>query len=178
MQFELVENPGPQMGSGAGISAAQIVGDSGAEAVVAGNFGPNASQALGAGGVRMFQASGMSVREAAQAAAAGQLPEVGGPTTAAHTGVGGQMPGGALPACARWRDGPMAAAWAVHGGGMGVAWRRHGLRAWARPGNGRRPVSAGPVGSADGAGDDGPDGGPMACLGRWGRCRRCRRRRR
>jgi predicted Fe-Mo cluster-binding NifX family protein len=92
-QFEALENAGPQMGSGAGIAAAQMIGDSGAEGVVAGNFGPNAAQALQAGGIRIFQASDLTVREAAQAAASGQLPEVGGATTAAHTGTSGAAAG-------------------------------------------------------------------------------------
>ena len=103
MQFEAIENPGPAMGSGAGTSAAQIVGDTGAETVVAGNLGPNAALALNAGGVTMLQASGMTVAEAAQAAAAGELPEVADATTGAKSGIGGggagaqqgdQMPGG------------------------------------------------------------------------------------
>ena len=97
MDFEVVENPGPQMGSGAGTAASQIVGDSGAEAVVSGNYGPNAAMALGAGGILTFQGSAMTVREAAEAAASGQLPEVGGATTAAHTGTMGQGGRGAAP---------------------------------------------------------------------------------
>jgi predicted Fe-Mo cluster-binding NifX family protein len=105
MQFEAMENPGPAMGSGAGTSAAQIVGDSGAEAVVAGNFGPNAALALNAGGVTMLQASGMTVREAAEAAAGGELSEVAQATTGAKSGMSGQgagpqqgrqMPGGGM----------------------------------------------------------------------------------
>ena len=41
-------------GSGAGIAAAQAVANAGADAVVAGNYGPNAFQALAAGGLQLF----------------------------------------------------------------------------------------------------------------------------
>lgn len=177
MEFEAIENPGPQMGSGAGISAAQIVGDSGADAVVAGNFGPNAAQALQAGGIRMFQASGMSVREAAQAAAAGQLPESGGATTAAHTGMGGQAVGGSTPTGEPGGipgGGGMPGVGRGMGGGRGMGMGQgrgmgQGMgpgqgMGYQQPGWGQYGPQMGPMGPM--AGPMGPMGGPQ--MGPWG----------
>ena len=73
MQFEALENPGALAGTGAGIAAAQIIADAGAEAVVAGNVGPNALEALKSGGLKLYGAAGGTVAEAAGAAAAGDL---------------------------------------------------------------------------------------------------------
>lgn len=73
MEFEALDNPGALAGTGAGIAAAQVIADAGAEAVVAGTLGPNALQALRLGGLTIYEAAGGTVREAAQAAAAGQL---------------------------------------------------------------------------------------------------------
>lgn len=153
MSFEAVENPGPQMGSGAGIAAAQLVADAGAEAVVAGNFGPKATQALQAGGIRTFQAAGMAVGEAAQAAAAGQLPEVTGPTVADKAGM--NMGPGSGP-----QTGP-------RGGGAGMG-RGRGMSGGGQWGDPQQPPMGpwqqgwGPMGPMPGAmGPMGPMMGPM-----------------
>ncbi len=148
MQFEAIENPGPTMGSGAGTSAAQIVGDTGADAVVAGNFGPNAALALNAGAIAMLQTSGMSVREAAQDAAAGKLPEVADATTDAKTGMGGQGGG-------RQQGGQMPGGGRGMGGGMGQG-RGQG-RGMGQPGYEQFGPQMGP-------GMMGPMAGPMG----WG----------
>lgn len=76
MQFQALDNPGALAGTGAGIAAAQLIADAGAEAVVAGTVGPNALQALESGGLKLYQAAGGTVREAASAAAAGQLTQL------------------------------------------------------------------------------------------------------
>ncbi len=75
MQLERLENPGALAGTGAGVAAAQLVADAGAEAVVAGNFGPTALHALRAGGIPAYHASG-TVQEAAQAVADGRLQAI------------------------------------------------------------------------------------------------------
>ncbi|MCD6361040.1 MAG: NifB/NifX family molybdenum-iron cluster-binding protein, partial [Armatimonadetes bacterium] len=92
-EFEAFENAAGQQASGAGVAAAQMIGDSGVEAVVAGNYGPNSTQVLQAGGIRMLQAAGMTVRQAAEAAANGQLNEVAGATVADKAGLSGGNPG-------------------------------------------------------------------------------------
>lgn len=73
MDFEALENPGALAGTGSGVAASQLIADAGAEAVVAGSIGPNAIGALKAGGLRMFKAGGGTARDAAIAAAKGEL---------------------------------------------------------------------------------------------------------
>ncbi len=73
MDFETLENPGALAGTGAGIAAAQLIADAGAEAIVAGSLGPNAIGALKAGDLKMFKAGGGTVKDGAIAAANGDL---------------------------------------------------------------------------------------------------------
>jgi predicted Fe-Mo cluster-binding NifX family protein len=87
---EAWENAATAQGSGAGFAAAQSVADHGADAVVAGNYGPNAFRALSAGGLRLFSAANMTVQAAAEAAAAGELDELGGASVESHFGLRGQ----------------------------------------------------------------------------------------
>lgn len=75
LELEAIENPGALAGTGAGIAAAQLVADAGADAVVAGSFGPNSIAAFKAGGIRLYKAAG-TVRGAALAAADGTLQEL------------------------------------------------------------------------------------------------------
>ena len=59
------QNPAMNAIGGAGMQAAQIIASSGANAVVAGNFGPNATQALMSLGIQMIPGiSGVSVKDA------------------------------------------------------------------------------------------------------------------
>lgn len=61
-------NPYAQAPSGAGPAAAQFIANLGAEAVIAGDFGPNASAALMGMGILMAPGlAGMRVREAVEA---------------------------------------------------------------------------------------------------------------
>jgi predicted Fe-Mo cluster-binding NifX family protein len=87
---EVWENGAAAQGSGAGFAAAQSLADHGAEAVVAGNFGPNAFRALSGGGLRVFTAVDMTVEAAAQGAAAGELEELGEASVESHFGMQGQ----------------------------------------------------------------------------------------
>jgi predicted Fe-Mo cluster-binding NifX family protein len=54
-QWEAFENPGVGQSGGAGIAAAQFVIDQKAQAVISGEFGPNAVRALDAAGVKMIR---------------------------------------------------------------------------------------------------------------------------
>jgi len=94
MEFEAVENTAAQTGSGAGIQAAQLVGNSGAEAVVAGNYGPNSYGALSAAGISLYQFAGGTVRQAVEALINGQLQQVGDATVTSKFGMGGAVGGG------------------------------------------------------------------------------------
>lgn len=94
LAFETVENVAAMQGQGAGIAAAQIVASKGVEAVVAGNFGPNAFQGLNAGGIKIYTSMGGTVRQAIEALKAGQLQPISGASVQAHYGTSqGATPG-------------------------------------------------------------------------------------
>ncbi len=78
LQFEAVENPAANAAGGAGIRAAQFVVERGAQAVVTGNVGPNASQVFESAGVPVYLFGGGTVREAVEAYKAGGLSTAGG----------------------------------------------------------------------------------------------------
>ena len=89
VEFEAIENTAAQQGSGAGSQAAQVIGESGADAVVSGNFGPNAFGALSAAGIGLYQFSGGPVRDAVEAVVSGEAQQVGDPTVASKSGAAG-----------------------------------------------------------------------------------------
>jgi len=78
---------GSSLGSGAGIATAQSLSDAGVDAVVAGNFGPNAASVLRSAGIRMYVADQMAAADAVKALLGGTLSEVTGPTTPSHSGM-------------------------------------------------------------------------------------------
>ena len=94
MQYEVLTNPGVTMGSGAGIQAAQAVARAGAQAVVAGNFGPNAINALSAGGIQAYLGGMGTVRQTVEAFKAGQLQVASSATVPARSGMGMGTGGG------------------------------------------------------------------------------------
>ena len=116
-EFEAIGNPGVQMGSGAGIQAAQLVGNSGADAVVAGNFGPNAYGALSAAGLEVYQYSGGTVRDAVEAVKSGEAHPVSDATVGDKFGMGGGQAGPSAPTMG---TGPGAGQGTGMGGGMGT----------------------------------------------------------
>jgi len=61
-KFEVVENTAGQTFRGAGVSAAQMVADQGARVVVAGNFGPNAVNVLGASGIKILTTGNLTMK--------------------------------------------------------------------------------------------------------------------
>jgi len=99
LDFSAVQNPGIMSAQGAGIQAAQVVSSLGVSAVIAGNFGPNAYQALSAAGVKVYTGNLGTVRQLVEQLKNGQLQEVASPTVAAHFGMGGapgQSPGSGM----------------------------------------------------------------------------------
>ncbi len=60
----VVKNPGYTASSGAGIKAVQKLVDEGVDAVVAGNFGPNAEAALHEVGIKIFVEKDLTIEEA------------------------------------------------------------------------------------------------------------------
>ncbi len=79
-----------QMG-GAGISAAQLIGNNGAEAVIIGFLGPNAAQSLNALNIPIYQAPNqrMTVREVIDLYLEGKLSLISNANVPAHQGMGG-----------------------------------------------------------------------------------------
>lgn len=88
MQFEAVENTGTMAGGGAGVATAQIIAGKGVMAVLTGNCGPNAYQALSAAGVKVITGVAGSVREAIQGYKSGRLTVSSQPNVTAHFGMG------------------------------------------------------------------------------------------
>lgn len=89
LSYTAVDNTANAQGSGAGIAAAQLVANTGAEAIIAGHFGPNAYGALAAGGLAVYSFAGGTVREAVTALQAGELKPVSNATVPPHQGLSG-----------------------------------------------------------------------------------------
>jgi len=75
MAFDVIENEGPGLSSGAGVNAGQKVAANRCEAVISGHLGPKASSTLRAAGIPGYVFAGGSVREAVEAFKAGSLKE-------------------------------------------------------------------------------------------------------
>ncbi len=84
----VIDNPYASAPGGAGIQAAQLVVEKGAEAVFAGNFGPNASGVLAQAGVEMVPVAGLTVREAVEKYLKGELSPTGAPGPGGGFGPG------------------------------------------------------------------------------------------
>jgi predicted Fe-Mo cluster-binding NifX family protein len=91
MQFEAIPNPAAGAMGGAGILAAQTIASRGVKAVITGNVGPNAFQALSAAGVRIVTGAYGTVREVVERYKRGELKEAGSPTVGWHFGMGRGM---------------------------------------------------------------------------------------
>ena len=74
---EVVPNQSAGAAGGAGIQAAQWAANSGVKAVIAGNYGPNASGVMSQAGVEMVTISGLTVREAVERYLKGELASSG-----------------------------------------------------------------------------------------------------
>ena len=72
-QAEFLENTAAQAEGGAGLKAAQIVVDSGAEALLTVRCGQNAAQVLQAADIRIYRTQGSGVQENLEAFQAGKL---------------------------------------------------------------------------------------------------------
>jgi predicted Fe-Mo cluster-binding NifX family protein len=92
MGFEAVENPAMSAPGGAGIRAAQTVAETGVTAVVTGNCGPNAYEALSAAGIEVAVGASGSVRQAVEAYQQGRLQSMGGPSASPGYGAGDAWP--------------------------------------------------------------------------------------
>lgn len=88
---EFIENPALNVFRGAGIQAAQLVLSKNVQAVVSGNLGPNAFAILRQAGIKVYQATGLRIKEAIEKLSANELPEM---TQAFGFGAGPGFRGG------------------------------------------------------------------------------------
>ena len=90
MHWQAHANQGVDAAGGAGSQAAQFAAQQDAEAIISGDFGPNAYIALAAAEIKMYLlGASKTVQEAAANFAAGKLEQVNAPTGAGHHGSHG-----------------------------------------------------------------------------------------
>jgi predicted Fe-Mo cluster-binding NifX family protein len=87
MDFNVIDNESVAAAGGAGISSAKVVIDTGAEAVLTGNCGPNAERTLTASGVRLYTGATGTVAKAVELFKSGELTEAAGPNVEPHFGM-------------------------------------------------------------------------------------------
>jgi len=87
MQLEAIQNPAISAGGGAGIQAAQLVAEKGAEVVLTGNVGPNAFETLHAAGIDVITGVRGAVSDAIESFKRGSLKPVQGPTVSSKSGL-------------------------------------------------------------------------------------------
>jgi len=83
-----LDNANAASAQGAGIGTAQMIAGEGVEAVLTGNCGPNAYQALEAAGIKVMTGVSGTVREAVDAFKAGRYQPSSQPNVASHFGMG------------------------------------------------------------------------------------------
>jgi predicted Fe-Mo cluster-binding NifX family protein len=127
LRFKPIRNENVMVAWGAGIQSAQFIANKGAEAVITGNLGPNASATLTAAGVRVFLGAMGTVREAIERFKNGRLQEVIEPSVQAPLRDG--RAAGSRAYCT-WL-------WAWNGPRYGHAWPREGERHGTRNGHDR-----------------------------------------
>jgi predicted Fe-Mo cluster-binding NifX family protein len=87
LEWQAYPNPAATASGGAGVQAAQIVAQHGAQVAISGDFGPNAYDALAAVGIQMFLApadQALTAREMLARYQREELRPVTGPTGPGH----------------------------------------------------------------------------------------------
>lgn len=87
MSFEAVENPNIESTGGAGIRSGQLVAEKQVKALLTGNVGPNAFQALQAAGIEVITGVSGTVKEAAEGYKQGKFKSTGGPSVGSKFGI-------------------------------------------------------------------------------------------
>ncbi len=111
VEVKSVANDAAGAMGGAGIQAAQIIGNNGATEVIVGNLGPNAANSLNAINIKIYQSQGgsLTVKELIDLRLSGKLQVLTSSNVGAHAGMGG---GGG-------RGGGMGGGRGMGGGGQG-----------------------------------------------------------
>jgi predicted Fe-Mo cluster-binding NifX family protein len=86
MDFTVIENENIAAGGGAGISSAKTVIDTGTQAVLTGNCGPNAERTLNAAGIKIYTGVSGKVSEAVELFKTGKLTKATEPNVQTHFG--------------------------------------------------------------------------------------------
>jgi predicted Fe-Mo cluster-binding NifX family protein len=89
MTFEAIENESMSLGGGAGIQSGQFIASKGANVVITGNVGPNASRTLNAAGVDVIVGVSGPIREAIERYKRGELSPTNQANVPDHFGMGG-----------------------------------------------------------------------------------------
>lgn len=89
LEFEAVANPNIESTGGAGIQSAQLVATKQAKAVITGNVGPNAFQALQAAGIEVFSGASGTVKEAIDKYKKGEFKAASSPSVSSKFGAPG-----------------------------------------------------------------------------------------
>ena len=90
LEWESIPNPAVEARGGAGTQAAQFLANQGVQAVISGDFGPNAYAALETAGISIYKAQGGRVNEALEALLAEHLERVTSATSAKRHQGGGR----------------------------------------------------------------------------------------
>ncbi len=87
LSWEAKPNPAIHASGGAGIKAAQFAADSGCEAVVSGDCGPNAYEVLEAAGISMYLfGASQTIQQVVEGLKSGELEKLGSPSSPGHHG--------------------------------------------------------------------------------------------
>ena len=91
VEVKSVANDAAGAMGGAGIQAAQIIGNNGATEVIVGNLGPNAANSLNAINIKIYQSQGgsLTVKELIDLRLSGKLQVLTSSNVGAHAGMGG-----------------------------------------------------------------------------------------
>ena len=87
MQSKALDNSAATGSGGVGVSTAQMIAAEEVEAVITGNCGPNAHQALSAAGIKVITGVTGSVQDAIEGYKSGKLQASSQPNVSAHSGM-------------------------------------------------------------------------------------------
>ncbi|MFW6055867.1 MAG: NifB/NifX family molybdenum-iron cluster-binding protein [Chloroflexota bacterium] len=90
-EYEALENSSMVASQGAGIATAQMIAERQVSAVLTGNCGPNAYQALNAAGIDVITGVSGTVGKAIESFRSGEYRSSTAPNVDAHHGLGGDM---------------------------------------------------------------------------------------